>query len=486
VTRRLAGLAFVASLLLGCPEEPAAPAPPTSPPVPDAGIPGIYEALTDGDTKAEERALATVEAAQDRRFIPVLMELLRAGQLGVAGRAGYNQRLITLERLSGESFGADWFAWADWYAKKDLSPPPGFATWKGSLWSRVDPRFGELIDDDHPTRIRVEEIGWGGVEFDGIPTLDAPAHVSAAAASWLGDGAPVVGVSAGGATRAYPLRIIDWHELVNDTLGDVPLTLAYCTLCGSAVAYDTRTQNGEPRRFLTSGLLYRSNKLMLDRETQTLWSQLTGRPVLGPLAAREIELPLLPAVVTRWADWRKRHPKTTVLSLETGHVRLYAPGMPYGPYFQSLNKMFPAPETRDELATKQRVFGLVYEGVAKAWPMERLTEARVTNDRIGRSRVVLIAAEGSVEVDGQGPDGVRVRYEAGGPVRAYLRGAREFSLGPDEDTLRDATGAVWRVEEEILVGPDQVRTERLPGTLAYWFAWQAFHPDTAVDVPEEE
>jgi hypothetical protein len=441
VTRRLAGLAFVASLLLGCPEEPAAPAPPTSPPVPDAGIPGIYEALTDGDTKAEERALATVEAAQDRRFIPVLMELLRAGQLGVAGRAGYNQRLITLERLSGESFGADWFAWADWYAKKDLSPPPGFATWKGSLWSRVDPRFGELIHDDHPARIRVEEIGWGGVQFDGIPTLDAPAHVSAAAASWLGDGAPVVGVSAGGAPRAYPLRIIDWHELVNDTLGDVSLTLAYCTLCGSAVAYDTRTQNGEPRRFLTSGLLYRSNKLMLDRETQTLWSQLTGRPVLGPLAAREIELPLLPAVVTRWADWRKRHPK---------------------------------------------VFGLVYEGVAKAWPMQRLTEARVTNDRIGRSRVVLIAAEGSVEVDGQGPDGVRVRYEAGGPVRAYLRGEREFSLGPDEDTLRDATGAVWRVEEEILVGPDQVRTERLPGTLAYWFAWQAFHPDTAVDVPEEE
>jgi hypothetical protein len=486
VTPRFAGLALVASLLLGCPQEPAAPVAPPSAPVPDAEIPGLFEALTDGETEAEERALATIEAAQDRRFIPVLMELLRAGQMQIAGRAGYNQRLVTLERLSGESFGADWFAWADWYAKKDLSPPPGFATWKGSLWGRVVPRFEDLIHDDQPARIRVEEIGWGGVEFDAIPALEEPAHVAAAAATWLADGAPVVGVAAGGETRAYPLRIIDWHELVNDTLGDVPLTLAYCTLCGSAVAYETRTESAEPRRFLTSGLLYRSNKLMLDRETQTLWSQLTGRPVLGPLAAEEIELPLLPAVVTRWADWRNRHPKTTVLSLETGHVRLYAPGMPYGPYFQSRNRMFPAPETRDELATKQRVFGLVYEGAAKAWPIERLTEARVTNDQIGRSRVVLIAADGRIEVDGRGPEGGAVRYEAGGAVRAYLRGEREFSLGPDEGTLRDATGAVWQIEEEILVGPDQVRTERLPGTLAYWFAWQAFHPDTAVDVPKEE
>jgi hypothetical protein len=477
----------VAGLLLGCPEEPAAPALPAQSPVADAEIPAIYDALTDGDTTAEEQAVARIQAAGDRRFIPVLMELLRAGQMGIAGRSGYNQRLIALERLSGQSFGADWFAWADWYAQEELSPPPGFATWKGGLWSRVDARFGELFHDDHPARIRVEEIDWGGVAFDGIPTLDEPAHVSAKAASWLVDGEPVVGVTAGGETRAYPLRIIDWHELVNDTIGGVPLTLAYCTLCGSAIAYDARTdEGGEPRRFLTSGLLYRSNKLMLDRETRTLWNQLTGRPVFGPLAAEEIELALLPAVVTRWSDWRERHPATTVLSLETGHVRPYAPGMPYGPYFQSPNKMFPAPETREELATKERVYGLVYEGVAKAWPLETLTQARVTNDQIGRSRVVLIATDGRVEVDGRGPEGGVVRYEAGGAVRAYLRGEREFSLGPDDDTLRDASGAVWRVEEEILVGPDQVRTERLPGTLAYWFAWQAFHPDTDVDVAEEE
>ncbi|MEN8159847.1 MAG: DUF3179 domain-containing protein [Myxococcota bacterium] len=406
--------------------------------------------------------------------------------MGIAGRSGYNQRLITLERLSGQALGGDWFAWAEWYATAEITPPPGFASWKGALWSRVDPSFGELIHDDRPARIRVEEIDWGGVAFDGIPALDQPAHLAAGDAEWLDDGEPVVGVAVGGEARAYPLRIIDWHELVNDTLGGVPFSLVYCTLCGSAIAYDARTESGEPRSFLTSGLLHRSNKLMLDRETRTLWNQLTGRPVLGPLAAEEIELALLPAVVTRWGAWRERHPATTVLSLETGHVRPYAPGMPYGGYFQSPGKMFPAPETREELRTKERVFGLVHEGAAKAWPLGPLAESRVTNDRIGDAGVVLVALEGRVEVEAQSPDFGRVRYDAGGAVRAYRRGAHEFSLGPDERTLRDANGAIWRLEEEALTGPDGARAERLPGTLVYWFAWQAFHPETALYAPEDE
>jgi hypothetical protein len=491
VTRTLAGPTLVVSLGLtlvlglGCVEEPAAPPPP--PPVPDAEVPGLYEALTDGDTAAEEKALAAIEAARDRRFIPVLMELLRAGQMKIAGRSGYNQRVITLERLSGEALGGDWFAWAEWYATTDITPPPGFASWKGALWSRVDPNFGELIHDDRPSRIRIEEIDWGGVAFEGIPALDRPAHLAADEAAWLGDDEPVVGIAVGSATRAYPLRIIDWHELVNDTLGGVPFSLAYCTLCGSAIAYDARIEpGGETRSFVTSGLLHRSNKLMMDRETRTLWNQLTGRPVLGPLAAEEIELALLPAVVTSWGAWRERHPETTVLSLDTGHVRPYAPGMPYGGYFQSPGKMFPAPETRDELRSKARVFGLAHDGVAKAWPLDRLAEVRVTNDVIGAAGVVLVALEGRVEVEGRSPDVGRVVYEAGGAVRAYRRGAQEFALGPDERTLRDAEGAVWRIGEDALTGPDGARAERLPGTLVYWFAWQAFHPDTALGSAQGE
>jgi hypothetical protein len=278
--------------------------------IPDAELPALYEALTDGETAAQEQAIAQIEAARDLRFVPVLLELVRAGQLGIAGRSGYNQRLIALEHLSEQSFGGDWFAWAEWYEGSDLAPPPGFASWKGKLWTRIDPGFGELIRDEHPSRIRIEEIDWGGVHMDGIPTLDAPPHVTPDEAPWLEDGEPVVGISIANEARAYPLRIIDWHELVNDRLGGVPFALVYCTLCGSALAYDVRRDGAEPLLFSTSGLLLKSNKLMMDRGTHTLWSQLTGRAVLGPLAAEERVLPLLPTVVTSWRAWWWRDPRS--------------------------------------------------------------------------------------------------------------------------------------------------------------------------------
>ena len=454
---------------------------PTPAPIPDAEIPGLYEALTDGDTASEEQAVGRIEQARDLRFVAVLLELVRAGQMGIAGRAGYNQRIVQLERLTGQSLGGDWFAWAEWYAGTELAPPPGFATWKGKLWSRIDPGFAELIRDDRPARMRIEEIDWQGVALEGIPALDDPPHVAADAADYLGAEEPVVGVALGGEARAYPLRIVDWHELVNDTLGGVPFSLVYCTLCGSALAYDDRDGGGERRTFVSSGLLQRSNKLMLDRGTRTLWNQLTGRPVLGPLAADGVELALLPTVVTSWGAWSKRHPDTTVLSLDTGHERPYLPGLPYGAYFESPQKMFPAPETRHELPTKERVFGLLRGGVAKAWPLDELVAARVTNGEIGDERVVLVALEGRIDVEAPSAEAGFVRYDAGGAVRAYARGKREFSLGADDATLRDASGTVWRIEEEALLGPDGARAERLPGTLVYWFAWQTFHPETQVE-----
>jgi hypothetical protein len=472
-------LAALAALALACGE----PDPPAAPPIPDAEIPALLEALTDGDTAAEEKAIARIESARDMRFVSVILELMRAGQMGIAGRAGYNQRMIVLERLTGQSLGGDWFSWAEWYAASELTPPPGFATWKGKLWMRIDPGFGALIRDERPTRIRVEEIDWGGVPMEGIPTLDDPARVAADGVPWLGDEEPVVGVAVAGEARAYPLRIIDWHELVNDELGGVPFALVYCTLCGSAIAYDRRREGDEPLTFATSGLLHKSNKLMLDRETRTLWNQLTGRPVLGPLAAQERELPLLPAVLTSWGAWRARHPATTVLSLETGHERPYRPGMPYGSYFESPGKMFPALETRKELPTKERVYGLWRGGAAKAWPLAALVEAHVTNDALGDAGVVLVAGEGRVAVEGRGREGP-VAYDAGGAVRAYARGPATFARGADGATLRDAAGGVWRVDEDALVGPTGERLPRLQGTLAYWFAWQAFHPETAVALPE--
>jgi len=460
---------------LACAEPPA-------PQVAEGREAALLEALVSQEETVQEAALAEIEAAGDARFIAPLIELLRVSQLGIAGRVAYNQRVITLERLSGEVLGGDWFGWAEWFGHTDLAEPPGFASWKGRLLSPLEPRYAEILTDDAPTRIRVAEIDWGGVPIDGIPPLEHPEHVSVAGAEHMSDGEPVFGVTAGGANRAYPLRILDWHELANDTLGGIPISLAYCTLCGSGIAYDGRVAGiDEPLRFGTSGFLHRSNKLMYDRATTTLWNQLTGRPVFGELAGREgLELALLPAVVITWGEWKLRNPETTVLTLETGFDRRYEAGGPYGAYFSSRDKLFPVFLNRDELAIKDRVFGLVHEGQARAWKLADLVEAKVTNDELDGQRIVLVATSGLIEVEGFDERAGPVRYDAGGAVRAYATSEAGFHLGPDDESLLDAEGQRWQITEEALVGPGGARAPRRPGTLAYWFAWQAFHPETAL------
>ena len=187
----------------------------------------------------------------------------------------------------------------------------------------------------------MEEVVWGGVALDGIPALVNARMLPADEADYITPTELVFGVEINGDARAYPLRILDWHEMANDVVGGVPVALAYCTLCGAGVLFDTRVGDAT-YEFGSSGFLMRSNKLMYDRTTYTLWNQLTGEPVLGKLADGSIELKRLPVVVSTWQAWHARHPDTQVLSLETGHLRDYTPGNPYGSYFASPDTMFPA------------------------------------------------------------------------------------------------------------------------------------------------
>jgi len=454
-------------------------------PLPDAEARQALVALTAEDSRVREAALQRIEAAPDRRFVAPLIELVRASQLGITPQSGYNHRVIVLEHLTGQALGGDWFGWAQWQSNHPLPTPPGFATWKGKIFASLDPRYAGWLNDDQPTRLRVQEIDWGGVPVDGIPPLDMPAHVPADDADFLDPAEPVVGLVIGAEARAYPLRILDWHELVNDRLGGVPIALAYCTLCGSAIPYEAQVGvGGAPRRFGTSGLLYHSNKLMWDRETGSLWSQLSGEAVLGPAAKARAGLTARPSVVTRWAAWRARHPETTVLSLDTGHPRDYTAGQPYGGYFMSPQKLFPTPGSRQDLPQKERVFGLYRAGHAKAWSLAQLVQDGVRNDAVGDEPVVLVAREGRIQVEGRSADTGFVRYDAGGAVRAYRRpggAGQRFRPGPEKGVLVDeASGASWRITEAALLGPQGQRALRIPGTLAYWFAWQAFHPKTAV------
>ena len=363
----------------------------------------------------------------------------------------------TLAALTGEAPGKKWPEWALWLqAHPEVEPFEGFDGFKADVMAVIDPAFREFLYAGVEHDIRLEEILWGGVPKDGIPALTNPKLVAPAEADWLTPDELVFGVEINGDARAYPLRILDWHEMFNDVVGGVPVSLAYCTLCGSGILFDTRVPGrDEPFVFGSSGFLYRSNKLMYDQATQSLWNQFTGRPVVGPLTGSGIELAVLPVTITRWQDWQAAHPETRVLALDTGFERDYTPGRPYGEYFASPDLMFPVLVEDERLAPKDYVFALRLGEELKAWPLSAFDGGQVLNDRIGEVPVVLTGDAASRT------------------VRAYRSEGRRFEAGDAPGTLQ-ADGAAWRVEESMLVGPDGEQLERLPGHVAYWFAWQAF------------
>ncbi len=451
-------------------------------PDPDAGsqLPAEDVAALLAPAGPSAAAIETLLEAGDQRFVSVLLELLRARQIGLI-QGSYSDIVDALEALSGQKFGDDWPAWVEWYGQTDLTPPPGFTTWKGQLLSTIDPGFADFLRDDYPSRIRPEEILWGGVPIDGIPPLENAPMIAGSAAGYLLDEEPVFGVEVNGEARAYPLRIIDNHELANDVIGGLPVSIVYCTLCGAAIAYDGRGPGGETITFGTSGFLYRSNKLMYDRPTRTLWNQLTGEPVLGELAGQDITLDTLPIVLATWSDWLAQHPGTLVLDRETGlyPADFYEPGVLYGDYFASEETMFPVWQRSDLLPAKDFIYALHLDGVPKAYEVKALAAEGVVNDAVGDTPVLLVAGD-LVTVNGVhrlvGP----VTYSNGGEVRAYARGNKTFSPGPKPGQLLDAAGDRWQVTEEALLGPGGQTAPRINGHLAYWFGWYAFFPNTAL------
>jgi hypothetical protein len=455
---------------------------PTDPglPLPDQEAVTLMTRLSQGTDSESSQAVEMILANQDTRFVSVFLELLRANQIGLSVSTNYQVTIETLESLSGKSFGSDWPTWVEWYGKTDLQPPPGFTGWKGQLLGQIDPGFAEFLQDDLPSTIRTEEIMWGGVQVDGIPALDNAVMIAAEEGDYLDPAEPVFGISINGDHRAYPLRILDWHEMANDVVGDVPVSLAYCTLCGAGIAYDGRASDGKTYTFGSSGFLFRSNKLMYDRQTRTLWNQLTGEPVIGPLVGTGVKLDLLPVVLTTWQSWLEQHPDTIVLDSNTGFNRPYAPGAAYGDYFAFEDTMFPVWQRSDLLETKDRIYALQIDGIPKAYPVDLLVEEGVVNDQLGDTSLVLIAARGEVIVEGENQRVGAVTYNAGGEVRAYNRGKETFFTGPEQDTVLDAQGQIWQVTEEALVGPEGESAPRVNGHLAYWFGWFSFFPKTLI------
>lgn len=364
-----------------------------------------------------------------------------------------------LRTVTGANPGRDWFDWMLWQeANPQIKPHPSFIAFKRDTLIRIDPNFADFLKPRYlkPERmgIRLEEITWGGVRKDGIPSLDNPRLIPAADAIYMRDDDLIFGVAINGDVRAYPLRIMGWHEMFNETIGGVPVALAYCTLCGSGILFETKVRGrARPLVFGSSGFLYRSNKLMFDRQTNSLWNQFTGRPVVGRLASSGLELKQRPVVITSWAEWRRDNPRTKILSLDTGHRRDYGSGVVYAEYFGSNELMFPTNVDQRRHRQKDYVFGIRKFGGAKAWPLTAFRRKKVINDGMLDTPLVLV-----------GDTTTRT-------VRAYERGTLTFRQKGGGLVSND--GRSWQVSEDGLVSGTTV-LPRVAGHVAYWFAWDGY------------
>lgn len=368
-----------------------------------------------------------------------------------------------LGKHTGKRFGDDLRAWRTWIWSLPPEPHTDYAAFKAELYARIDQRYRLMFAGAAASTIRLDEIDWGGVPVNGIPPLKYPKHIPASEAGWLRDGHIVFGVEVGDETRAYPKRILAWHELATDTLGGVDLTIVYCTLCGTVIPYESVVA-GRQLTFGTSGLLYRSNKLMFDEETGSLWSSLEGSPVVGPLVGKGLRLTFRSVVTTTWGEWKKDHPGTSVLSLETGYERNYAEGAAYRQYFGSDRLMFEVPATDARLKNKAEVLVLRPEVLG---PNARPVAIAV--DRLKRQPLFAFEAGGRALV---------VITSKGGANRVYQRGDHVFRSIEKDGTVRDASGARWSVTTAALVGDSGERLPAVPAHRAFWFGWFAQHPDT--------
>ncbi|MFQ5948041.1 MAG: DUF3179 domain-containing protein [Acidimicrobiia bacterium] len=392
-------------------------------------------------------AAARMFESGDVRWVPYLVDLVLLIGLGDA----FYQAWGALRELTGEPGPVEpaevYTFFGGWMYDHGIDPGPGYVEWKARLYGLIDPDFEELIAqiDD---AVLASRIQWGGVLRGGIPELNHQRTITVAEASYMQDDELTFAAVINGEARAYPHRILDHHELANDTLGGEPVALADCTLCRTGVLF-SRQVGGQVLEFETSGLLLNSNKVMVDRQTNSLWNHLTGVAIAGPLAGTELDRFFL--TVTRWGDWVAEHPETDVLAIpELGLSYSYQPGDAYRSYYASERLWFPIFAVPDALDAKTEVATLELDGSRLAVGVDALATAGSQLLQVGDRTVAVVPTSG---------------------------GARFYDVTGAGDLGDDVAGAV--AGELALQLPDGRRFDRVQSGQSFWFAWYGNHPDTA-------
>ena len=411
-------------------EPPAVPDAPMSPAMQFALRVAFVDSVSLGTwDQNQDLALAEIAKSKDPRFAWIISDMMR-----FVSSERLNETLTNAASdLLGKQFRFEnsWGVVTDHLVAWDIPEPPEYLSFKRAIFTSIVPGWEQIfVEGDIDWRL----VSWGGVLIDDrpydttdngcncIPAADNPQVTTADEATWLKDDDVVFGIEVNGEYRAYPRRIMEVREMVNDTLGGRDLGIPYCTLCGAAQAYFTDgLPDGVERPILrTSGLLNRSNKVMYDLNTFSVFDTFLGHAVTGPLAEKKVQLKQATVITTEWGTWRKEHPETTVL------LERYALGR--NPDFRNgrdaNGPIFPVGDVDPRLPVHEDIIGVV---TASGKPIA-----------FQRSRALVALKRG----DEIAYENVRLKLDAGG-IRAV-----------------DADGSD--------LGSHQ----------AFWFAWSQFHPQT--------
>ena len=399
--------------------------------------------------------LASLENDWDESYYAPLIEISRVINV---------EKLEMIFKLISGKAGIqinNYYQGLQWLWKQEPSYESYYAEIKAEVHKNLDPVFEDyFVNRGATAKIRLDEIVWGGVKQDGIPPLRNPEMISIEDASYLGDDDVIFGIVINGEAKAFPKRILAWHEFFVKDFGSNKIAGVFCTLCGTVIAYDMES-DGILHDLGTSGFLYRSNKLMYDKATQSLWNTIEGTPVLGSLSRSNIKLKTYPVITTDWKTWKNQYPDSQVLSLETGFQRDYSEGAAYREYFDTDKLMFPVPLADQRLKNKDEVLVIRsnnYERDPLAISIKYLKNTFIHSDVIAENNIIVLA-------------------DANGAARVYDRKENIF-VSYDDGKLKDNDNNSWIISEDYLTSKKGEQLSRIPSHNIFWFAWYNSYPNT--------